>query len=297
LRVRVLGSAAGGGFPQWNCGCPRCAGVRSGSLSARPRTQESVAIRGERGGWLLVNASPEVRAQLESFPPLHPRAPRDTPVEGVVLVNGDLDHVLGLLSLREGQRLVVHATAAVREGFTAGNVLARTLARFPGQVTWRELPLGREIPLDDGLAVRAVPSPGKPPIHLDGLTTPAPGDNVALVFRDLSSGARVAYAPAVARLDPALRDALDGVDALFFDGTFWSEDELPSLGLGEKRAADMAHLPVSDSLRALADLRAGRRVLIHVNNTNPILDEASPERAEVVRAGWEVAWDGMEVEA
>ena len=163
----------------------------------------------------------------------------------------------------------MHATGAVRDGFTAGNVLARTLDRFPGQLTWRELPLHREVELDAGLAVRAVPAPGKPPIHLEGLTPPAPGDNVALLFRDLSTGARLAYAPAVARTEPALLDALDGVAALFFDGTFWSDDELPSLGLGERRAADMAHLPVSQSLRALSGVRARRRVLIHVNNTEP----------------------------
>ena len=297
MRIRVLGAAAGGGFPQWNCGCPNCRGVREGTLADRPRTQESVAISADGERWFLLNASPEIRSQLESFAPLHPRAARHLPVAAIVLTNGDLDHCLGLLSLRESQRIVVYATDEVRRGFTEGNVLYRTLERFPGQVTWRALDPGRQIDLD-GLSLLAVPAPGKPPIHLEGSSAPSPGQNVGLVIRDRRTGGRLAYFAAAGGVTPAVRAALDEADCVFFDGTFWSSDELIALGLGEKRAEDMAHLPVGGpggSLAALAGVRAPRRIYIHINNTNPMLCPDSPEARQAESAGWEIGLDGMEI--
>jgi pyrroloquinoline quinone biosynthesis protein B len=309
MRIRVLGAAAGGGFPQWNCGCPNCRGVRAGTIRARPRSQESVALSADGEHWFLLNASPEIRAQLESFPPLHPRAPRDWPVAGIVLTNGDLDHCLGLLSLRESHPLVLYATDLVRRGFTERNVLYRTLERFEGQATWRRLEIGREIELtvdgrSSGLAIRAVAAPGKAPIHLEGLeglSTKGDEENIGLVITEQRAAKRttVAYFSAAGGVTSAVREAASGADCLFFDGTFWSETELVDLGLGGKRAADMAHVPIGGadgSLRALADVAARRRVFIHVNNTNPILREDSPEAAAVRAAGWEVAEDGMEIE-
>jgi pyrroloquinoline quinone biosynthesis protein B len=198
----------------------------------------------------------------------------------------------------------VYATESVRRGFTEGNVLYRTLARFRGQVSWRPLKQGREEELagpdgrPTGLLIEAVPAPGKLPIHLEGLAAPDPDDNIGLRIRDGASSRRLAYFPAAAALTPAIREAMDGADCVFFDGTFWSSDELPALGLGEKRAEDMAHLPVggpAGSLAALGGLRAGRRVYIHINNTNPLLRDDSAERGAVEAAGWEVARDGMEV--
>jgi pyrroloquinoline quinone biosynthesis protein B len=301
VRIRVLGSAAGGGFPQWNCGCPNCAGVRAGSIAAKPRRQESVAVSHDGESWFLLNASPEVREQLESFAPLWPRRARHSPIAGIVLTNGDLDHVLGLLSLRESHPLTVHATDAVARGFREGNVLYRTLERFPGQVTWRRLLLGEVQPLGDagsGLTVEAFAVPGKRPIHLEGRGPASPEDNVGLLVREVESRRTLAYVPAAAAWTETLDARLAGVDAVFFDGTFWSSAELVTTGVGDKRAEDMAHLPVggpAGGLARLATLGAVRRVLIHLNNTNPLLRDDAPERAAVQAAGVEIAFDGMEL--
>jgi pyrroloquinoline quinone biosynthesis protein B len=299
-----LGSAAGGGFPQWNCGCPNCRGVRAGAIAAVPRTQESVAVSADGEAWFLLNASPEIRAQIESFPALHPRGPRDSPIAGILLTNGDLDHCLGLLSLRESHPVTVYATDRVRRGFIDGNVLYRTLERFEGQVAWRSLAPGRAEELTrpggapSGLTVTAVALPGKPPVHLMGRFPPDREDNVGFRILERSTGQVLAYFSGVAAVTPAVLQALEGAACVFFDGTFWSNDELIALGLGSQRAADMAHLPVGGpggSLAALADSWSGRRVYIHVNNTNPILRDDSPERSAVEAEGWTVAHDGMEI--
>jgi pyrroloquinoline quinone biosynthesis protein B len=295
MRIKVLGAAAGGGFPQWNCGCPNCRDVRSGALAAKPLTQECVAVSADGESWVLLNASPEIRSQIESNPILHPRAPRHSPIAAIVLTNGDLDHCLGLLSLRESHPLVVCATERVRRGFTEGNVLYRTLQRFPGQVTWRNLEAGRAIDVG-GLSIETLPVPGKPPIHLEGSGNPDPGDNIGLVIHD--RGKRLAYFSAAAAVTPDMRKAFDRCDCVFFDGTFWAADELIALGLGDKRAEQMAHLPVGGqggSLVAFDGVRAPRRIYIHINNTNPLLRPRSPERAQVEAAGWEIAYDGMEL--
>lgn len=292
----MLGAAAGGGFPQWNCGCPNCSKVRAGNADVVARTQESVAVSIDGDRWLLLNASPEVRAQIESYPPLHPRAARHSPIAAIVLTNGDLDHCLGLLSLRESHPLVVYATDGVRRGFTQDNVLYRTLERFPGQVTWRDF---GDDPIP-GLQMQAVPAPGKPPVHLERerASAPEPEHNVGVLLRDRASGRRLAYFPAAAEVTPAMRSAMAGADCVLFDGTFWSSDELIALGLGDKRAEQMAHLPVGGrggSLEVLRELDAPRRIYIHINNTNPMLDRASAERRAIDRAGWVVAEDGMEL--
>jgi len=298
----VLGSAAGGGLPQWNCGCDNCAAVRRGTDGIEARTQESLAVSGDGESWFLVNVSPEVRAQIEGFAGLWPRARRHSPIAGILLTNGDLDHCLGLLSLRESHPVVVYATEAVRAGFVEGNVLYRTLQRFEGQVEWRPLVPGREIELGEagyGLRVKAVPAPGKLPLHLERLRAPSPEDNVGLVIRDERSGGRLAYFSGVAGPSPEIERALADVDALFFDGTFWSSDELIAAGLGTRRAEEMAHWPVggpAGSLDFLSRARAWRRILIHVNNTNPILRAGSDARRALEARGVEVATDGMELE-
>jgi len=303
MRIKVLGAAAGGGFPQWNCACPNCRDVRAGILGAGPLTQECVALGTDDGHWFLLNASPEIRSQVESFPPLHPRSTRHSPIAAVVLTNGDLDHTLGLLSLRESHPLVLYATERVRQGFIEDNVLYRTLMRFPGQVTWNALPLGRAIELNgagakpSGLTVEAVPAPGKPPLHLEGRVSADPEDNIGLLIRDLRTGGCLAYFSAAGGVDSAVRKALEDADCVFFDGTFWSSEELIKLGLGTRRAEDMAHLPVGGaggSLERLAGLRASRRIYIHINNTNPLLRPGSPERRQAEAGGWEIAHDGME---
>ncbi|MES1165927.1 MAG: pyrroloquinoline quinone biosynthesis protein PqqB [Verrucomicrobiota bacterium] len=311
MRIRVLGSAAGGGFPQWNCGCPNCQGLRSGSIAATARRQESVALSADGNSWFLLNASPEIREQIESFPPLWPRQPRHSPIAGIVLTNGDLDHGLGLLSLRESHPITIHATDAVRRGFSEGNVLYRTLERFPGQVTWKPLVLDetRDLPAPAGvsgadggsgarLTVNAFAIPGKRPVHLEGRGPASDEDNVGLLIRDQAAGCSVAYIPAAAGWTPAVDHMAAAADAVFFDGTFWSSAELATTGVGTKRAEDMAHMPVGGpggSLARLAALAGKRRILIHINNTNPLLRADSAERAEADAAGVEIAFDGMEI--
>jgi pyrroloquinoline quinone biosynthesis protein B len=304
VRIRVLGSAAGGGFPQWNCGCRNCKGAREGTVNARPRTQESVAVTADGERWFLLNASPEIRSQIEGFPPLHPRGPRHSPIVAILLTNGDLDHCLGLLSLRESHPLVVYATESVRRGVTEGNVFYRTLERFPDQVTWRALKPGSEEVLADrdgrpsDLTVVTSAIPGKRPLHLEEVSAPDVGDNVGFRIRDAGSRRVFAYCSSVGAITDEVRRAVAGAQCLFFDGTFWSNDELPALGLGARSAEQMAHWPVggaAGTLAALAGLDVPRRILIHLNNTNPILREDSAERAVVEAAGWEVAHDGLEV--
>lgn len=284
-------------MPQWNCACDNCVLARAGDARVARRTQDSIAVSGRGDQWLLVNASPDIGVQLQSFAPLHPRGPRDTPIAAVALTNGDLDHVVGLLSLRESQPFSVLTTERVREGLVERNAMLRTLARTPDQVTWRRLELGRELLLDDvGVAVTALAAPGKLPVHLTGVIPPSPEDNVALRIRDLTTNRVLVVATAIGSLD-GLGDVLAPADAYLFDGTFWADDELVALGLGKARAKDMAHVPVGGPDGTLARLGRldGRRVLTHINNTNPVLREGSAERAQVERAGWEVAFDGLEI--
>jgi pyrroloquinoline quinone biosynthesis protein B len=297
-----LGSAAGGGFPQWNCGCDNCRDARAGVPGLRARTQESIAVSGDGDSWFLVNASPEIRAQIESFPGLWPRAKRHSPIAGILFTNGDLDHCLGLLSLRESHPLVAHATASMCDGFRQGNVLYRTLERFAGQIDWQLVGLGEERSLGNdatGLRVTALPIAGNLPLHLKGLRTAVPEDNVGYVIRDERTGGRLAYLSGVAGPSPELERACADADVVFFDGTFWTSDELIAAGLGTRRAEDMSHWPISGaggSLEFLARLPARRKIFIHVNNTNPMLREGSAARAEVRRSGVEIAEDGLELE-
>jgi pyrroloquinoline quinone biosynthesis protein B len=303
MRLRVLGSAAGGGLPQWNCACPNCAEARLGSGKVRPRTQDGLALEAAPGVWFLINASPDIHRQIHESPDLQPRAGRATPIHGVVLTNGDLDHTLGLFSLRENTPLALYATEPVRRGLSEGNTIFRTLQRFPEQSTWHRLTLAEPVELlgpgdrPTGVTVTAVSLPGKVPKHLEGLAPPSPEDNVGLWIRDHGRGTLLVVATAAGAAGEYVA-RLDGADAFLFDGTFWTSDELPRLGLGTARAEDMAHLPIGGdggSLAALAGVRAGRRIFTHVNNTNPILVEGSPERRAVEAAGWEVAHDGLEI--
>jgi len=280
VRAIILGSGAGGGFPQWNCGCANCTAVRQRRPGFLPRTQDSVALVGE-GGVVLVNCSPDVLVQIQRTPALWPPRTRGTPIAGIVLTNGDLDHVLGLFSLRESQPLAVYATAAVWAGLEQ-SVFVRTLRRFDGQLRAEVLGLDEPVRIA-GLELTAMPLAGKRPVHLPG--EPDPGDNIGLRVRD--DRKTLVYAAACARVRPF------EADVLLFDGTFYREDELVRAGLGTARAADMAHVPIEQSLDAV---QAPRRIYTHINNSNPILDPESDERRAVIRAGWEIAFDGMELE-
>ncbi|MFZ1099796.1 MAG: pyrroloquinoline quinone biosynthesis protein PqqB [Steroidobacteraceae bacterium] len=304
MKIRVLGSAAGGGFPQWNCNCRNCTGVRKGTVRARIRTQSSIAVCGaDCAAWALVNASPDILVQLKANPVLQPaRAARDTAIAAVVLVDGQIDHTTGLLMLRESTRpLSVWCTDAAYADLTRGNPILNVLAHYCG-VERHAIPVdGGDFtvrPLND-VRWRALPVASKPAPYSPNRESPVPGDNVALVLRDTGSGRSAVYAPGLGAMEEPLWRAFQAADCLLVDGTFWTDDEMIALGLSGKRARQIGHLPQSGPggmLEWLEKLPAVRRILIHVNNTNPILDEDSAQRAELERRGIEVATDGMEIE-
>lgn len=300
--LRLLGTAAGGGLPQWNCGCPNCQESRTAKSRITPRTQASAALSADGKRWFLLNASPDVRAQIDAFPALHPRSLRDTPIDGVILSNGDIDSCLGLFVLREDSSLHLHATEAVERGLRDHNALTRTLERRPDQLTWKRLELGEAKALTgasgpSGLSIRAIAVPGTVPLHLKHVADPSPGDNVALVFSN-THGRSLVYAPTAGAHSAELERAARNADVLVFDGTFYRDDELSALGLTKRTARDMAHWPLAGpegSLAFLATLPCSRKILTHVNNTNPVLRADSDERAALTRAGVEIAHDGLEV--
>jgi pyrroloquinoline quinone biosynthesis protein B len=298
MRVRVLGSAAGGGFPQWNCHCGTCEAARTG-VRARPRTQSSLAIRGDDGPWFLVNASPDLRQQLETRldPPARVDGVRAPPIAGVLLTDAEIDHTAGLLLLRESATPVrVFGAAGVERALTDGYPVLPMLERYCG-TEWRTLEPGRPHQLDgSSLVVEPFPTGGDAPRYL--------GSDVELeasgfVFRDRATGGVVTYVPGLASLDDSAIARFAASDLVLVDGTFWHDDDLTRLGISDRTARDMGHTPLAGpggTLGVLAGLERPRRVLVHINNTNPILFEDSAEREEVVRAGVEVAYDGLEVE-
>jgi pyrroloquinoline quinone biosynthesis protein B len=297
VRARILGSAAGGGFPQWNCRCEACEAARTGT-AARPRTQSSLAIRGATGPWFLANASPDLRQQLEPLAAERANGVRATPVAGILLTDAEIDHTAGLLLLRESSTPIrVYGSDAVRRALTDGYPVLTILADYCG-VDWRTLEPGRSLPVDgSSLEVESFAAGGDAPRYLAG--TGAEVEASGLVFRDRSSGGVLTYVPGLARLDDDLLGRLSASDVVLVDGTFWRDDELVRLGISKRTARQMGHVPLSGpggTLEALARLERPRVILVHVNNTNPVLLERSPERDAVLRAGAEVAHDGLEVE-
>jgi pyrroloquinoline quinone biosynthesis protein B len=293
--LRVLGSAAGGGYPQWNCRCPTCGAVRDGSRPARARTQSSIAVSPDRRRWFLFNASPDIRTQFEAFPGLHPGDARVTPLEAVLLTDAEIDHTLGLLLLREGRGIQLHATAATHSTLREGTGLLDTLERYC-PVDWRPVLPGREVSLG-GISYRAFDVPTAK--HDRFASGTDDGRVVGYRLTDESTGRAAVYLPGVQELTPAVRDELEGIDCLFVDGTTWHDDELIRLGLAEKTARDMGHLAIGGpggSLELLSPLPIERKIYIHINNTNPILLEDAPERRLVIEGGMDVAHDGLEVE-
>jgi pyrroloquinoline quinone biosynthesis protein B len=302
MRVRVLGSAAGGGFPQWNCNCRNCDGVRRGRIRARARTQSSIAVGADGEDWFLIDASPDILTQLRDFPALQPaRALRDTAIAAVLLTDSQIDHTTGLLMLREGPPLRVYCTEAVREDLTGAHPLFRVLGRYCG-VEWCRVDTrdgGRfRIEGIDRLSLRAIPLASKAPPYSRHRSDPHEGDTLGFEVTDEQTGKTLFYAPGLRGIEPQVRAAFERADCMLVDGTFWTEDEMIRLGIGDQRAEDMGHLPQSGPAGMIATLAAyarPRKVLTHINNTNPILDEASPERAQLAQAGIEVAFDGMDL--
>ncbi len=302
MQIRLLGTAAGGGVPQWNCNCAICREARAGSGRVRPRTQSSVSVSADGQHWFLLNASPDIRAQIESAPALQPAdgKVRGSPIEAVLLTNADLDHTLGLLLLREGAKLRVHAPAKVQHALTDGISVAPVLASFCG-IKWIE-PAAETMPLlqrdgsPSGLLYQAFPVPGHSPRFMKRRVFQS-GNVVGYRITDEKTGGRLLFLPDVAALDEGLIKLLAECEMVLFDGTFWSEDEMRERGVGNLLASDMGHVPISGasgSLKVLADVAAKHRIYVHINNTNPILLEDSPERAAVMAAGCSIGQDGME---
>lgn len=298
----MLGSAAGGGFPQWNCNCPNCKGYRAGTLKARARTQSSIAVSGG-DTWVLVNASPDVLVQLKANPDFQPaRSVRDTAIAAIILVDGQVDHTTGLYMLRESASpWPIWCTDNTFADLTRGNPVLGVLGFFCGVQRQR---IGLEeggfgIDAVPGVRWRALPVAGKPAPYSPNRDSPVAGDNLALVIEDEASGQTAVYAPGLGAIDERVWSAMQSAACVLVDGTFWTDDEMIRLGVSAKRARDIGHLPQSGAGGMLEWLDrlppATRRVLIHINNTNPILDESSAQFAELSRRGIEVAWDGMEI--
>lgn len=294
FRARILGAAAGGGLPQWNCGCANCRRARAGEIAAL--TQSSLAVTADGRAWAVLNASPDLRLQFAACPDLAPTGPRTSPLAAVLVTNGDIDHVAGLLSLREMQPFTLFATAGIHAVLQANPVFA---ALDPAVVRRERVALDQPFDLLEGLRATLFAVPGKVPLYLEGaqVETRALGEQTVGVRLD-ADGRTIVYIPGCAALTPGLAARIDGADVLFFDGTLWSDDEMIRLGLGGKTGARMGHMAMSGpqgSIAALAPLRIGRRIFVHINNTNPVLDPDSPERAAAQAAGWTIGQDGMEV--
>ena len=304
MRITILGSAAGGGFPQWNCNCRNCAGVRSGSVRAKARTQSSIFVRPDDAiDGVLFNASPDILEQIRSHPVLQPaRALRDTAIAGVVLMDGQIDHATGLFMLRErGAPLPLWCTDPVAEDLTEGNPVLRVLGHFCGVQRERIALDGSPftVPGVAGLSFRALPLSSKAAPYSPHREHPVPGDNIGVSVTDQRSGKTLFYAPGLGEITPPVFDAMASADAVLVDGTFWTDDEMVALGISRKHAREIGHLPQSGAggmIEWMAKLPAAtRRLLIHINNTNPILDDDSAERAALTRAGIEVCDDGMAI--
>jgi pyrroloquinoline quinone biosynthesis protein B len=308
MRIRILGSAAGGGFPQWNCRCPNCAAVRAGSPDFVPRTQSSVAVSGDDRGWFLLNVSPDVRQQILAFPPLGPpplsRAGRATGIAGCVLTDAELDHAAGLFQLREGSRFTIICTPMLRRWLNRDLPVEPVLARFANP-RWIEMPLDAPIDLalpdgaPSGLRVRAFEVDRHVPRFVAEDPAGAVGSVVGLRIQDLDTGGTLVVAPCAASLGAGLVAEARQADCLLLDGTFWTDDEPIRFELGGRTAREMGHLPVhgpEGSLSWLAGLPVRHRVYVHINNTNPMLNRRGPERRRVDAGGVRVGADGDEFE-
>ena len=305
IRVRVLGAAAGGGFPQWNSNAAGCRRARAGDQQALPRTQASIAVTADNGHWFVFNASPDLRLQIEANACLHPGdGLRSSPIAGVVLTGGDVDAIAGLLTLRERQALTVYATAAIHDILDANpifEVLARDIVKR--QRVELDTPVSLSLPdgSPGGLSATLFSVPGKAPLYLEDSAEPPPiAESPATVGAAITDGSRqVMFVPGCAQMTDPLAHRLNGADIVFFDGTLWTDDEMLRAGIGSKTGRRMGHMSVSGpsgTIAAFAGIGVRRKILLHINNSNPILLRDSPEYAQVTEAGWEVAYDGMEIE-
>ncbi len=300
--IRVLGAGAGGGFPQWNCNCRNCGRYRRGEFNGTARTQSSIAVSGDGQRWLLFNASPDIRAQLEAFPAIWPKhGVRDTGIAAIVLIDSQIDHSTGLLTLREGKPLEIYCTDMVRQDLSTGFPLFNMLKDY---CTVNHHPIaidgsGFEIPGVDDIRLHAHALKSKAPPYSPHRHDPHPGDNIGAIIEQISTGKKLYYAPGLGEIEPHVFTAMQSADCVLVDGTFWTDDEMAEQGISQKKAREIGHLPQSGPggmIEELHKIGPARKILIHINNTNPILDEDSPERKILNAAGIEVAHDGLEIE-
>lgn len=302
MKIRVLGSGAGGGFPQWNCNCHNCGRFRRGEMRGKARTQSSIAVSSDNTHWVLFNASPDIRTQLEAFVEAGPRnGVRDSAIHAVVLIDSQIDHTTGLLTLRESTSpLRIYCSDMVRGDLNSGFPIFRMLEHYC-RVEHHPVPLDGGsfvIPGIDDLRFYSHALKSKAPPYSPHRHDPHQGDNIGVVIEQISSGKRTYYAPGLGEIEPHVLQAMMNSDCLLVDGTFWHEDEMVRAGIVDKLAREMGHLPQfgDDGMIPVLDkLAAPRKILIHINNTNPILDEDSPERRELAAHGIEVSFDGMEI--
>jgi pyrroloquinoline quinone biosynthesis protein B len=291
MKIILLGAAAGGGLPQWNCGCDNCHAARAGRIPAM--TQSSIAVSADGRDWAVLNASPDIRVQLAATPALHPTGLRDMPLRSVLVTNGDIDHVAGLLTLRESQPFTLFATPAIHEVLAQNPMLtalrADLVARSP-------LALDQTVEIAPGLTATLFAVPGKVPLYQEGEVVETGLVGETTVGVELSAnGRRALYVPGCAELPDWLSGRIAGADLLMFDGTLWDDDEMIRMGLGQKTGRRMGHMPVVETIAAMRDLSVGRRVFVHMNNSNPLVDPASVQTREAEASGWQVGRDGMEI--
>ncbi len=302
MYIYVLGSAAGGGFPQWNCNCPNCHGVRTGSIQAKARTQSSIAVSENGTDWVLLNASPDIRQQLFEFKAAQPaRKLRDTGITSVILMDSQLDHTTGLLTLREGCPMNVWCTEMVHQDLTSGFPVFNMLKHWNGGLQYNEINPKQAFKINgfENLEFLPLIIKSAAPPYSPHRNDPHDGDNIALIIKDHKTQKQLFYAPGLGKIDDQIMQIMQGSDCVMIDGTLWTDDEMQQTGVGTKTGREMGHLYISGeggSLSYLNQLSTPKKVLIHINNTNPILNENSSQFAELKANGVEVAYDGMQIE-
>lgn len=302
MKIRVLGSGAGGGFPQWNCNCNNCQRLRHNDMNGKARTQSSIAVSSDNINWLLINASPDIRAQLEAFPAIQPKQGlRDTGIKAVLLMDSQIDHTTGLLMLREGKPLDIYCSEMVKQDLTTGFPVFNMLSHYC-TVNHHPIPIDGSsftIPAIADLRFYTQALKSKAPPYSPHRYDPHDGDNVGVIIEQVSTGKKMFYSPGLGEIEPHVMDAMQTVDCLLVDGTFWTNDEMVDMGISQKRARDIGHLPQSGEggmIEVLNGVAKARKILIHINNTNPILDDDSEQRKLLNAAGIEVAYDGLEID-
>lgn len=302
MYIYVLGSAAGGGFPQWNCNCLNCHGVRTGSIQAKARTQSSIAVSENGTDWVLLNASPDIRQQLFEFKAAQPaRKLRDTGITSVILMDSQLDHTTGLLTLREGCPMNVWCTEMVHQDLTSGFPVFNMLKHWNGGLQYNEINPKQAFKIDgfENLEFLPLIIKSAAPPYSPHRNDPHDGDNIALIIKDHKTQKQLFYAPGLGKIDDQIMQIMQSSDCVMIDGTLWTDDEMQQTGVGTKTGREMGHLYISGeggSLSYLNQLSTPKKVLIHINNTNPILNENSSQFAELKANGVEVAYDGMQIE-